>query len=138
MQNNEDCASPVEVFTKKKIAIKAYSCLFCGQKGWKEELRKPQEKGIATFLNSSKLRNEYNGYNVSYFLPFRKYNPESIIGYQKRIQFAGTLKVIQRFAIQKIPRNVSKVRPIARMILKNQLHLYLSPEQQELQILSFT
>ena len=77
MQNNEDCASPVEVFTKKKIAIKAYSCLFCGQKGWKEELRKPQEKGIATFLNSSKLRNEYNGYNVSYFLPFidsRKYN----------------------------------------------------------------
>ena len=55
MQNNEDCASPVKVSTKKKVDIKAYNFLICGERGGKEGLRKPQEKGIATFIKSLKL-----------------------------------------------------------------------------------
>ena len=70
MQNNEDCASPVKVFNKKKLDIKAHNCLICGQRGGSEGLRKSQEKEIETFIKSLKLRNECNGYNVSYFLPF--------------------------------------------------------------------
>ena len=70
MQNNEDCAGPVKAFTRKNVDIKAYNCLICGQKGGKEGLRKPQEKGIATFIKSLNLQNECNGCNVSYFLPF--------------------------------------------------------------------
>ena len=54
----------------RKSYIKAYNCLICGQRSGKEGLQKPQEKGIATFIKSLKLRNECNGYNVSYFLPF--------------------------------------------------------------------
>ena len=51
MQNNEDSASPVKVFTKKKLDIKAHNCLICRKRGRKEGLRKPQEKGIVTFIN---------------------------------------------------------------------------------------
>ena len=32
MQNNEDCIMPVKVFTKKKLDIKGYNCLICGQR----------------------------------------------------------------------------------------------------------
>ena len=49
MQNNEDCASPVKVFAKKKLDIKKYN-LICGQRSAKEGLQKPHEEGIATFL----------------------------------------------------------------------------------------
>ena len=55
MQNNEDWASPAEVFTKKKLDIKGYICLICGQRSEKEGLQKPQEKGIALFKKSLKL-----------------------------------------------------------------------------------
>ena len=41
MQNNEDYASAVIVFTKKNLDIKAYNCLICVQGGEKEGLRKP-------------------------------------------------------------------------------------------------
>ena len=70
MQNNEDCASPAEVFTKKRLDIKGYICLICGQRSGKEGLQKPQEKGIPIYNKSLKLRSVCNGYNVSYFLPF--------------------------------------------------------------------
>ena len=59
MQNNEDCASPVKVFTKKKLDTKAYNCLIYGQTGRKKGLQK-----------ALKLQNECNGYNISYFLLF--------------------------------------------------------------------
>ena len=42
MQNNEDSASPVKVFTKKKLSIKTYNGLICGQRGGKGGPRKPQ------------------------------------------------------------------------------------------------
>ena len=57
MQNNEDCASLVKVFTKKKLDIKAYNCLICVQRSGKEGLRKLQEKEIATFIKSLKMQN---------------------------------------------------------------------------------
>ena len=57
MQNNEDCASLVKVFTKKKLDIKAYNCLICVQRTGKEGLRKLQEKEIATFIKSLKMQN---------------------------------------------------------------------------------
>ena len=57
MQNNTDCAGPVKFFTKKRVDIKAYNCSICGQGGGKEGLRRPQEKGIATFIKSLKLQN---------------------------------------------------------------------------------
>ena len=57
MQNNTDGAGPVKFFTKKRVDIKAYNCSICGQRGGKEGLRRPQEKGIATFIKSLKLQN---------------------------------------------------------------------------------
>ena len=50
MRNNEDCASQVKVFAKKKLDIKKYNFLIRGQRSAKEGLQKPHEKGIATFL----------------------------------------------------------------------------------------
>ena len=82
MQNNEDFASPAKVFTKKKLDIKRYICLICGQRSGKEGLQKPQEKGIAMFIKSLKLRFASNGYNVSSSLPF--------IGFEKNIWISET------------------------------------------------
>ena len=82
LQNNEDCASSVKVFTKKQLDIKAYNCLICGQRSGKEGLRKLQEKGITTSIKSLKLQNECNDYNVSYFLPF--------IDFEKNISISET------------------------------------------------
>ena len=36
MQNNLDFASPVKVFTKEKLDMKAYNYLICGKRGGKE------------------------------------------------------------------------------------------------------
>ena len=69
VQNNEDYASPAKAFVKKKLDIKGYICLICGQISRKEGLQKQQEKEIAIFIKSLKLHFVCNGYKVSYFSP---------------------------------------------------------------------
>ena len=86
-----------------------------------------QEKRITTYIKSLKLRNEYNGYNLSYFLSF--INSEKNIWISEEIdQFAGTLNVIQRFATQKITNSSLLKSQAHRMILKNQVYRHLNPE----------
>ena len=45
MENNEDCASPVKVFTKK-LDITAYNCFIYEQRGRKEGLRKCKKREL--------------------------------------------------------------------------------------------
>ena len=46
MQNNLDFASPVKVFTKEKLDMKACNCLICGKRGGKEGYRSRKKREL--------------------------------------------------------------------------------------------
>ena len=58
----EESASPVKLFKLAVLSYKPYNCLICGNRSGNETLRKPTEKGIATFIDALLKRNHYIGY----------------------------------------------------------------------------
>ena len=59
---DNDTASPVKLYKQALLDYKSYNCLICGRRGGNETLRKPTEKGIATFVESLVKREHCNGF----------------------------------------------------------------------------
>ena len=62
MNNKEDTASPIKLFHKVALEVKAYNCIVCGKRAGNENLRTPGQKGLATFVSALQIRGECNGF----------------------------------------------------------------------------
>ena len=58
MNNKEDTVSPIKLFHKVALEVKAYNCIVCGKRAGNENLRTPGQKGLATFVSALQIRGE--------------------------------------------------------------------------------
>lgn len=63
IENNE---SPIKLFQdeEKKFIIQPYFYLICGKQGKKVKMRKPQEKGLTSFIEALLLLKHCSGFGI--------------------------------------------------------------------------
>ena len=61
MNNKEDTASPIKLFHKVALEVKACNCIVYGKRAGNENLKTPGQKGLAIFVSTLQIRGECNG-----------------------------------------------------------------------------
>ena len=76
MANEE---SPVKLFhsEEKKLKIQSSYCLICGKQSKKNATRKPQEKGLKSFVEALIVRKHCNGFGLKDYQNFIEFESKS-------------------------------------------------------------
>ena len=78
MNNKEDTASPIKLFHKVALEVKAYNCIVCGKRAGNENPRTPGQKGLATFVSALQIKGECNGFPKHAYINIFDFDKKSL------------------------------------------------------------